>query len=193
MAEKRIGLSSGRRGIFLPLLCGAGLFFCGMSGCVGKISGQASERRGDQSAGSTDDGLPLGGLTPAEVLASPACQLPAPGRAPLRRLSNAEYRNTLTDLLGSDQAALVATATGSFLSETESLGFRNNADYLGVSPTTAQGYLDAAEPVLDAIIRNKSLLSCTPAVGAELDCARIFIRDFGKLALMSSHSSSVRS
>ena len=122
--------------------------------------------------------------TPEEVLASPACQAPAPGRAPLRRLSNAEYRNTLTDLLGDTPAnrALIATATNNFPSETESLGFRNNADYLAVSTLVAQGYVDAAEQFLDPIASNGSLLSCTPTPGAEMDCARTFIAHFGKLA-----------
>src|SRR6185369_1492028 len=124
------------------------------------------------------------GKTPEEVLASSACQTPAPGRAPLRRLSNAEYRNTITDLLGDSPAtqALVATATRSFPSETESLGFRNNADYLGVSTLVAQGYIDAAEQFLDPIAKNQTFLACTPAAGAEMDCARSFIDSFGKRA-----------
>ncbi|HET7545927.1 MAG TPA: DUF1592 domain-containing protein, partial [Polyangiaceae bacterium] len=122
--------------------------------------------------------------TPEQVLASNECQAPAPGRAPLRRMSNAEYRNTVTDLLGDSPAtqALVATATRSFPSETESLGFRNNADYLGVSTLAAQGYVDAAEQFLDSIATNAAFLSCTPTPGAELDCARTFIENFGKRA-----------
>src|SRR5438477_7209732 len=39
-----------------------------------------------------------GGQTPEQVLASAKCAKPAPGAAPLRRLSNAEYRNTVQDL-----------------------------------------------------------------------------------------------
>ncbi len=118
------------------------------------------------------------------MLASDACKAPAPGRAPLRRLSNAEYRNTLTDLLGDSASTrtLVATATHNFPSETESLGFRNNADYLAVSTLAAQGYVDAAEQVLDAVVANKGLLSCTPTAGAEMTCANTFIAQLGKLA-----------
>ncbi|HYQ45532.1 MAG TPA: DUF1592 domain-containing protein [Polyangiaceae bacterium] len=125
-----------------------------------------------------------GSKTPEEVLSSSACKSPTPGRAPLRRMSNAEYRNTMTDLLGDSPAtqALVASATRSFPSETESLGFRNNADYLGVSTLVAQGYVDAAEQFLDAIAANQTFLSCTPSAGAEMDCARTFIQNFGKRA-----------
>src|SRR4051812_36859389 len=58
----------------------------------------------------------LVGKTPEEVLSSALCKTPAPGRAPLRRMSNAEYRNTMADLLGDSPAtqSLVATATRSF-------------------------------------------------------------------------------
>jgi hypothetical protein len=155
------------------------------SGCEGKIPGAtpgAPTPAGERPM--TDPGVDTSGKTPEQILASPACQAPAPGRAPLRRLSNAEYRNTMTDLLGDSAStqALVATATHSFPSETESLGFRNNADYLGVSTLAAQGYVDAAEQFLEPIAANKNLLSCTPSAGAELDCARTFIGRFGKLA-----------
>jgi hypothetical protein len=138
----------------------------------------------DAQSSSTPTTPSAAGQTPDEVLASAACQMPAPGRAPLRRLSNAEYRNTLTDLLGDSPTtqALLAAATNSFPSETESLGFRNNADYLGVSTLVAQGYVDAAEQLLDSIATNTRLLSCTPTAGAEMDCARAFIGRFGKLA-----------
>ena len=124
----------------------------------------------------------LEGKTPEQVLASDACKSAAPGRAPLRRMSNAEYRNTVADLLGDSPAteSLIAAATRSFPSETESLGFRNNADYLGVSTLVAQGYMDAAEQFLDPIAANPAFLSCTPSAGAEMDCARTFIENFGK-------------
>jgi len=145
--------------------------------------GQASDPPGSAQAGSPG-GPSSPGKTPEEILASDACQVRLPGRAPLRRLSNAEYRNTLTDLLGDSAAtqSLVATATRSFPSETESLGFRNNADYLGVSTLVAQGYMDAAEQFLDPIAQNTAFLSCTPSAGAEMDCARTFIDNFGKQA-----------
>ena len=140
-------------------------------------------RDSEKAAAQGSGGAPsLLGKTPEEVLASPTCQAKVPGRAPLRRMSNAEYRNTMADLLGDSPAteSLVATATRSFPSETESLGFRNNADYLGVSTLVAQGYVDAAEQFLDSIATNQSFLSCTPTAGAELDCARTFIENFGK-------------
>ncbi|MEO8906147.1 MAG: DUF1592 domain-containing protein [Polyangiaceae bacterium] len=153
-------------------------------GLAASLFGLASCDAQLHSSGGLASNTDLDGKTPEQILASAACQMPAPGRAPLRRLSNAEYRNTLSDLLGDSPTteSLVQSATQAFPSETESLGFRNNADYLGVSTLTAQGYLDAAEQFLDPILSNKNLLSCTPTPGAELDCARTFIAKFGKLA-----------
>ncbi|MES1173766.1 MAG: DUF1592 domain-containing protein [Myxococcales bacterium] len=155
-----------------------------LSACEAQIAPGLGGNGSASQAGQSGQMTPGNGATPDEVLASAACQTPAPGRAPLRRLSNAEYRNTLTDLLGDSPATktLIASATNNFPSETESLGFRNNADYLGVSTLVAQGFVDSAEQVLDAIAGNTSLLSCTPTAGAEMDCARTFIARFGKLA-----------
>jgi Protein of unknown function (DUF1592)/Protein of unknown function (DUF1588)/Protein of unknown function (DUF1595)/Protein of unknown function (DUF1587)/Protein of unknown function (DUF1585) len=152
----------------------------GLAACDLKLGQDSGTSSGTQagSAGAAS----LEGKTPEEILASGACKLPAPGRAPLRRLSNAEYRNTVVDLLGDTPAtaSLIAAATRSFPSETESLGFRNNADYLGVSTLVAQGYVDAAEQFLEPIAANRTFLSCTPSAGAEMDCARTFIENFGK-------------
>src|SRR5215471_5533544 len=46
-----------------------------------------------------------------------------PGRAPLRRLNLAEYRNTVRDLLGE-----TGTIVDGFPPDEEGLGFTNNAD-----------------------------------------------------------------
>lgn len=149
----------------------------GLWACEAKISGGPLSGPPGTDPGSS-------GMTPEQVLASDLCKAPSPGRAPLRRLSNAEYRNTIADLLGdsSSTESLVAAATQTFPSETESLGFRNNADYLGVSTLVAQGYMDAAAQFLDSIATNKTFLSCSPVPGSELDCGRTFIANLGKRA-----------
>jgi hypothetical protein len=156
-----------------------------LNACEAEIKGTPLAPAGRNSVGSgigTGSGSSSEGQTPEQVLASAMCKAPSPGRAPLRRLSNDEYRNTLLDLLGdnAENQTLIAAATQTFPSETESLGFRNNADYLGVSTLVAQGYMDAAQQFLDPIATNKALLTCTPTAGAELDCGTTFIRDFGK-------------
>jgi uncharacterized protein DUF1592/uncharacterized protein DUF1588/uncharacterized protein DUF1595/uncharacterized protein DUF1585/uncharacterized protein DUF1587 len=103
-----------------------------------------------------------------------------PGRAPMRRLSNTEYRYTVTDLLGSANAAVIAQATRGFTSETESLGFRNSADFLEISPVAAQQYMDAAEQLSAAV--GRSLLPCDPTAVDPAACAHDFIAKFGRKA-----------
>src|SRR4051812_50128191 len=64
--------------------------------CTGAISNHQSSTGTGAGSGTVVGPAVLGGKTPEEVLSS--CAAPSPGRSPLRRLSNAEYRNTITDL-----------------------------------------------------------------------------------------------
>ncbi|RYZ04042.1 MAG: DUF1592 domain-containing protein [Myxococcales bacterium] len=148
-------------------------------GCQANVDGSA-DGQPSPPGGAAGSG-PQGASTPEQVLASAACQKPAPGAAPLRRLSNAEYRNTVQDLLAvvPGIGAAVSTATKDFVEEAESLGFRNNTDFLGVSSLVAQGYLDAAESLAPAIASTAALLPCTTQDAA---CAKTFVETFGKRA-----------
>ncbi len=152
------------------------LIALGVAGCQGSIEGTPPP-----SAGNTGGSAPAGDMTPEDVLASPACAKPAPGAAPLRRLSNAEYRNTLQDLLSqvSGIGPAVAAATKDFVDEAESLGFRNNAEFLAVSSLIAQGYMDSAEQLAPLVVGTPALLGCTTEDAA---CAQQFIESFGKRA-----------
>lgn len=156
-------------------------------GCQANISGQPGSQGGP---GDPNNGMPgasgsgssvTGGQTPEQVLSSAACAKPSPGTAPLRRLSNAEYRNTVQDLLASVSGIgpAVETATKNFVDEAESLGFRNNAEFLGVSSLVAQGYLDAAESLSPMVASTGQLLPCTTQDAA---CAKQFVEAFGKRA-----------
>ena len=77
-------------------------------------------------AGSMGDTDSSGETTTAPPVSSipENCDAPAPGVAPLRRLSNFEYQNTLSDLLSPEVAVQV---TGQLVREPTSLGFRNSA------------------------------------------------------------------
>src|SRR5690606_14653616 len=112
------------------------------------------------------------------------CATPHPGTAPLRRLSNAEYENTLTDLFDADPAlsAVLADAVRAMPAEAESLGFRNNAELLTVQSLVAQKYMDAAERIAAAAATTSGLLPCEPEAGEELECGKAFIADFGRRA-----------
>lgn len=118
-------------------------------------------------------------IDPEQVLGSKACQTIKPGAAPMRRLSNAEYRNTVTDLLG--MAAQVRTATIDFTPENESLGFRNNADFLPVSSLAAEQFTTAADKLSAAAAADANFVKCAnPSDKAA--CAGEFIRNFGARA-----------
>lgn len=155
-------------------------------GCQGNVEGpppsdQASSAGGGGGSSGGSSGGAQPSSTPEQVLASAACQRPAPGAAPLRRLSNAEYRNTVEDLLAAlpNAGSAVASATKDFVEEAESLGFRNNTDFLGVSSLVAQGYMDAAESLAPTIASGGALLPCTTQDAA---CAKTFVETFGKRA-----------
>ena len=78
-------------------------------GCTGAISNhQSTTGTGGAGTGTITGPAVLGGKSPEEVLAS--CSAPSPGRSPLRRLSNAEYRNTITDLFANVPAVVSTTA-----------------------------------------------------------------------------------
>jgi hypothetical protein len=149
-------------------------------GCNAKIEGPGHEAPESYGPGGSTPSGTLDGKTPEEVLNSPACRTPAPGAAPMRRLSNQEYRNTVQDLLAqvSGIAAKVREVTGGFPAEPESLGFRNAAHMLTVPSLMAQSYMDAAESLAEFVLPDASkLLPCTTEDKA---CATEFVTEFGK-------------
>jgi len=108
---------------------------------------------------------------------SAACQVPSPGPAPLRRLTRAQYNNTVRDLLGDTTRPAAA-----FPPDDESGEFANNATTLTVSPLLAEGYQQAAERLAQAALARKDLLPCDPATIGEEACAQAFIGSFGARA-----------
>src|SRR6185436_18181245 len=153
-------------------------FAISVVGCNGAI-GSHPTTTGAGGGGTVVGPAVLGGKSPEEVLAS--CTMPSPGRSPLRRLSNAEYRNTITDLFANVPAvlALVPTATINFPSEPESLGFRNSGDYLTVPSLAAQTYQDAAEQIAEAAAGATNFVTCANGT-QDATCATSFINSFGK-------------
>jgi hypothetical protein len=147
------------------------------AGCQGKLIGEAPTY-GISAGGSATTPA---AHTPEQVLASAACAKPAPGAAPLRRLSNAEYRNTMQDLLVDEPGVglAVASASRDFVEEAESLGFRNNADFLGVSALIAQGYMDSAEALAKLVADTPAVVGCASGESA---CAKRFVESFGRRA-----------
>jgi hypothetical protein len=96
---------------------------------------------------------------------------------PLRRLTNAEYVNTVSDLLGD-----ISGLKLNFASEatTEDDPFLNNAGAQETPPELASEYLIAAEAIsADTVTKRLSrVLTCDPASAGEQQCAQTFITSF---------------
>lgn len=118
---------------------------------------------------------------PGENQQSLCTGTPSVAASPMRRLSNTEYRFTVADLLGMPDLAKEITA--GFVEDTESLGYRNAAEFLNISTDTARQYSDAADVLsVEAVAsRFNELVRCN-AGEAERDCARRFITSFGERA-----------
>ncbi len=115
------------------------------------------------------------GTSPTNPTAACATQ-PAPGRTPLRRLTDTEYNNTVLDLL--NDATLPANK--GFPVAEESLGYLNNADAYQTTELHVEAYLKAAETMATAF-RGRGGLALPCAADAD-NCAKQFIADFGKRA-----------
>ncbi len=89
---------------------------------------------------------------------------PAPGRVPLRRLTQREYANAVRDLLGLevDAAALLPN-------DKPKEGFDNNAAHLQVSPSYLDQYLSAARNVAQQAVGNVHALPVSTIYGQVAD------------------------
>jgi Protein of unknown function (DUF1592)/Protein of unknown function (DUF1588)/Protein of unknown function (DUF1585)/Protein of unknown function (DUF1595)/Protein of unknown function (DUF1587) len=140
-----------------------------LTGCTGQIegpSGSASPSVAGAGGGAGSTSVP--GAMPQTGV--------DPGRAGIHRLNNAEYDNTVRDLLGtSSQPAAM------FLAE-EGLNFDNTATALGMTTAQYEGYFNAARDLMVESLANAAesarFMSCTPAASAD-PCARQLITTFG--------------
>src|SRR4051812_13730201 len=112
-------------------------WFALITGCSGVVAG------GGQRAATTVPG------TPPALAALTGCQGPAPGPAPVRRLTRREYNNTVRDLLGDTRGL-----ADRFVPEQQALGFDNDADLLGVSTVLAEQQMSAAEDLAARAVRD---------------------------------------
>lgn len=107
----------------------------------------------------------------------PCAGAPAePGPAPIRRLSNAEYANTVRDLLGETQAPV-----NDFEIEPVVHGFFNNAYTQAVSQLQATKYMDAAELIASRVDVSK-LWPCTPTASNIAACSKQLVEQLGSRA-----------
>ena len=137
--------------------------------CIGTIGD------GDDPAGS-GAGTSSGG--PTGTTSAPLCGAPSPGAAPLRRLTQSEYNNTVRDLLGDN-----SNPANAFPPDQKIGDFTNTAVALTVPPLLAQAYESAAEQLAATAVGNMSkLLPCDPATAGQDACAQKFVTSFGQRA-----------
>lgn len=154
----------------------------GLLGCLGgsACSGSVSSNPSDDGSGGDDGdddggggGGPGGpGLEPLEKVCSGQ---PKVGEARWRRLTAAQYRNSVKDLLAID------ANTRSFLLDTKSGPFDTNSE-LGAQAEDIENYRTAAEDIAKQATTSANMpktLGCDPAKMGEDGCANLFIDSFG--------------
>ena len=137
----------------------------------------AASVAGGGAAGASG-GNAAGGASPTGADAAACAAQPSPGAAPLRRLTQSEYNNTVRDLLGD------TTQPASAFPPDQQIGdFTNTAVALTVPPLLAQAYQTAAEQLAGTAVSNlTALVGCDPVQIGEDACAQQFVQTFGKRA-----------
>jgi hypothetical protein len=98
----------------------------------------------------------------------------------LRRLTNAQYNNTVRDLLGDDSNIAAQFPPEDFVN-----GFKTQGSGQAVSPLLAEAYCKAAERLAANAFRGgdtRGLIPCKPASFTDAVCRSKFTRTFGRKA-----------
>jgi len=96
----------------------------------------------------------------------------------LRRLTHAQYDNTVRDLLKDTTAPASRFPTEDYVS-----GFKNQYDALSVSPLLTQAYALAAERLAAHAFRrgdSRGLIPCKPTTETDAGCRSEFVSSFGR-------------
>jgi hypothetical protein len=113
--------------------------------------------------------------TTNQGVAGDTCTTPAVGPSPLRRLTRAEYNNSVADLLGD-----TTKPASQFAADTQVGLFDNTAKVQTVPDLLAEQYLDSAVTLAQGVKDINALVGCDPASGAA--CVRGFVQSFGRRA-----------
>jgi Protein of unknown function (DUF1592)/Protein of unknown function (DUF1588)/Protein of unknown function (DUF1595)/Protein of unknown function (DUF1587)/Protein of unknown function (DUF1585) len=143
------------------------LSLAGCTGSIGAPSGSKGGRDNPNPTGGGGNPDPVGGA------------IETPGRAPLRRLTNAQYNATVHALLG-----LEGDFAQGFGPDEQVGGFDSNST-VPVSATQVDKYGEVAEQLADQATTGAALARlapCAPPAGDADACAHRFIPDFGKRA-----------
>jgi hypothetical protein len=158
---------------FSPRMCLlAAALLSATTACSFRFKGQIGPAE-DENAGVGAGGA---GVGPPQIPVVPECQNAPkqPGPSPVRRLTKAQYNNTVRDLLNDTSAP-----ANQFPQEEIGLGFTNNAHTQAVSGLLIEEYEKAAAGLATRAVQNlPQLMGCNPA-GGEDACMRSFLTSFG--------------
>src|SRR5579864_2435602 len=98
----------------------------------------------------------------------------------VRRLTHSQYDNTVRDLLGDYSRPALHFPVEDYVD-----GFKNQAQYQGMTPLLVEAYSTAAETLALNAFRAgdiNHLIPCKPAGAADVKCRDLFVRSFGSRA-----------
>jgi hypothetical protein len=148
----------------------------GGAGAAGGPDGRADAPASDGPVPARDGGVVPGPPDRPPMGTDPCGAMTPLGRSPLRRLTNAQYRRTVRDLLGVTDLSVILP------DEPTRLGFEDRAELQSVTPElVAQWNRAAAEVAPSAVARLPALVPC-PIATVDEPCARRFIEVFGRRA-----------
>ncbi len=161
-------------------LCGLFWAGLGLGGCYSGVDTDASPPGADTAeTGETGEGSEGGGGEGEDTGGSDGeipevgCAELRPGRAPLRRMSDVQYRNTVDDLFEGQ-----VLASEDFPSTSRAFDFSSDPGANQVTDLAAEQLLLAAEDVGDQVIASiEDLAPCRS--GDAVTCAEAFIDAFG--------------
>jgi len=166
-----------RSGILLAALGLCLVAACQEAGTIKrKAPDQAAAGSGNAGAGGGGNGIIIPGTRETAGL---RCEASEVGPPQLRRLTQAEYQNTIADVFPEIGGSWQGVRLGP--DPTSPLGFTNDASLLVVSTQTAQEILDTAEDVATAVTAPAILPSLLPCAASTKDaaCAAEFIGKYG--------------
>lgn len=143
----------------------------GSGGADAPANGSAGSEGGSAGSEGGTGAMPGAGASVNEL----RCETKAVGPTPLRRLTHAEYDNSVRDLLGDTTRPARA-----FPPDTEIGLFDNTVNAQTVPVLLAEHYLDAAVKLAEGISDVSALVGCDVAGGAS--CVTGFVERFGRRA-----------
>jgi hypothetical protein len=143
------------------------------TGSIGSLEGTNPRSGGGPALPGAENGNGSQGAAPG--LNDPV----DPGATLMRRLTNAEYARTVTDLLGEPAGA---DERLQLPEDPRTSGFDNNAEVETISTVHADRYAQGAESLTNAVLaspeRRALVFGCDPSTGTA--CLQTFIQRFGR-------------